>query len=59
MDVYFLLAGEESAFGRITHGQKADKLVAFGSVHNFLDLLHLVGHGNMEHSAKPFVGSGK
>lgn len=57
--IYFLLFGQESIFGGVAHRQQTGELVAFGSVHDFLNLLGFVAYGNMEHRSQTFGGGRK
>ena len=57
----YLLFGKEGIFGRIAHRKQAGEFVAFGNIHDFLDLFRLgmvrVGeHAARRHRRRPGNG---
>lgn len=49
----FLLFGQESIFGGITHRQQTGKLILIGRTYYLLDFLHFIGHGDVNTVPSP------
>lgn len=52
VDVYLPLFRQESILCRKAYRKEACEFIAFGSIDNIFDLLHLVSCGNMDHNPK-------